>query len=99
MMYELREATLGDVKGRGYAFKQKTAFGKARRGIFFPDDEEDLEKITDEDTLEFTGPLYYGKREREKSFDVQIVETTPTRMGERVDFEAVDNPEPVRQAS
>jgi hypothetical protein len=98
MMYELREAMLGDVKGRGYAFKQKTAFGKARRGIFFPDDEEDLEKITDGETLEFSGALYYGKREREKSFAVQIVETTPTRMGERVDFEAVDNPEPVRQA-
>ncbi len=97
-MYELHDVTLNEVEGRGYAFKQSTAFGKARRGIFYPDNEEDLEKLQDRDAFTFTGPCYYGERgPRPRSFDVAVVKITATRMGDRVDFEALDNPDPVRR--
>src|SRR5690606_42002028 len=98
-MFELQDVTLGDLEGQGYAFKKRTAFGKARRGIFFVQDEEDLEKLQAEDTLLFEGPCYYRSRgPRDRSFEVQIIQTIPTRFGHRIDFEAVDNPEPVLMA-
>ena len=103
-MYELQEVTLGEIEGQGYAFKRRTAFGKARRGIFYPSNEEDLEKLealdgSDETTLTFEGPCYYRTRgPRDRSFEVQIIDVVPTRMGHRVDFEATDNPDAVLQA-
>lgn len=94
--YELQPVTLDDVEGQGYAFKRRTAFGKARRGIFFPNDEEDLETLKEKDEVTFTGPCYYRTRgPRDREFKVAITNITSTRMGNRVDFEAVDNPEPV----
>lgn len=99
-MYELQDVTLGDISGQGYAFKRRTAFGKARRGVFFPDNEEDIEKLQDAEEVTFTGPCYYRKRgPRDREFDVAVINVTSTRMGDRVDFEAVDNPEPVLQST
>lgn len=94
--YELHNVKLGDVEGQGYAFKRRTAFGKARQGIFFPHNEEDLEKLKEGEEVTFVGPCYYRTRgPRDREFKVTIANVTSTRMGERVDFEAVDNPEPV----
>lgn len=99
-MYELQKVTLGDVEGKGYAFKRRTAFGHARKGIFFPDDEADLEKLKEEETLEFSGPCYYRKRgPRDVSFEATVFDVTSTGMGARADFEAVDNPEPVLESA
>ena len=98
-LYTLHDVTLGDIEGKGYAFKRRTAFGQARRGVFYPANEEDLEKLKDAESLEFEGPCYYRTRgPRDRNFEVQIVDTTPTHHGERIDFEAIDNPEPVLQA-
>ena len=95
-MYELQDVTLGDIEGQGYAFKRRTAFGKARRGVFFPESEEDIEKLENAENLTFSGPCYYRKRgPRDRSFDINVINVTSTRMGNRVDFEAADNPEPV----
>ena len=97
-LYELHDVTLGDIEGQGYAFKQRTAFGKARRGIFYPNNEEDLEKLESLETATFEGPCYYRKRgPRDRSFDVAIVDIVSTGLGDRVDFEAIDNPDPVRE--
>ena len=97
-MYQLHDVTLGDLEGQGYAFKRSTAFGKARRGVFFPETEEDAERLKAEETLTFEGPCYYGTRgPRDREFEVAIVEIVPTRFGLRADFEALDNPEPVRE--
>ncbi len=97
-MYELRHVTLGEVEGRGYAFKRSTAFGQARRGIFFPNNEEDLQQLQDRDAITFSGPCYYGDRgARDRTFEVAIIAVTPTRFGDRVDFEALENPDPVRK--
>ncbi len=98
-MFALQDVTLGELEGQGYAFKKKTAFGDARRGIFFLDDADALEKLEAEETLLFEGACYYKDRgPRNRSFEVQIIQTIPTRLGHRIDFEAIDNPEPVLQA-
>ena len=44
-MYEMGKVKLGDVEGQGYAFSKKTVFGKTFQGVFFPDDEEALERL------------------------------------------------------
>lgn len=95
-MFELQPVTLGDLDGQGYAFKRKTAFGQARRGIVFLEDEEQVNWLQEQDAITFTGPCYYKERgAREREFDVVVEEVTPTRMGARVDFVEVDYPEPL----
>ena len=97
-LYKLHDVTLGDIEAQGYAFKKKTAFGDARRGVVFVDDESILENLPQDDVLTFSGPCYYRKRgPRDREFDVAIIQTIPTRMGHRIDFEAIDNPDPVRR--
>lgn len=91
-MYELHKGTLGEIEGRGYAFKRDVGLGKARHGIFYPDDPADLETLKSQGEATFTGTLYTTTRASEKSFDVAIKSVTRTRMGDRVDFEALDNP-------
>lgn len=94
--YELKKMKLGDVEGQGYAYKRKTVFGKARKGIFYADDEEELEKLKDEDEIEFEGTLYFRDRPRDKSFPAKITNITPTRQGQRADFVDTDNPEELK---
>ena len=91
--YELKKMRLGDVEGKGYAYKRKTVFGKARKGIFYADDESELEDLQDEDEIEFEGTLYFRDRPRSKSFPAKITEVVPTRQGKRADFADTDNPE------
>ena len=91
--YDLKKMTLDDVEGQGYAYKRKTVFGKARQGIFFPNNEDDLEKLKEKDEVAFEGTLYYRSRGRDKSFDVTITNITPTRRGARADFADTDNPD------
>ena len=94
--YEMQPVTLGDVDGHGYAFKRQTAVGTARQGVFFVDSEDDLEHLRDQDEVTFTGPCYYNTRgPRDRSFDVVVTDVVATRMGHRVDFEAIDNPDAV----
>lgn len=97
-LYQLHDVTLGDIEAQGYAFKKKTAFGEARRGVVFVDDESVLADLSEDSILTFSGPCYYKTRgPRNREFDVAIIQTIPTRMGHRIDFEAVDNPDPVRR--
>lgn len=95
-MYKLHHVTLDDFEGQGYAFKKRTAFGKARHGVFFADTEEELSELQQKDVLVYNGPCYYRTRgPRDREFEIAITEVTPTAMGYRADFEAIDNPEPV----
>ncbi len=93
-MFELQPVTLGDLEGQGYAFKRKTAFGQARRGIAYLNDEDQVDWLREQEAVTFTGPCYYKQRgARDREFDVIVEEVTPTRMGARVDFVEVDYPE------
>lgn len=90
-MFELQPVTLGDLKGQGYAFKRKTAFGQIRRGIVFLKDEDAIDRIQGESALTFTGPCYYKERgPRNREFDVVVEEVITTPMGARVDFVEVE---------
>lgn len=93
-MFELQPVTLGELEAQGYAFKRKTAFGQARRGVAFFEDEEQVDWLKTQECVPFTGPCYYKERgPREREFDVVVEDVTPTRMGARVDFVEVDYPE------
>lgn len=93
-MFELQPVTLGDLKGQGYAFKRKTAFGQIRRGIVFLADETELEQLQEEETVTFAGPCYYKQRgPRDREFDVVVEEIITTPMGARIDFVEVESDE------
>ena len=94
-MYEMGKVKLGDVEGQGYAFSKKTVFGKTYQGVFFPDDEEALERLQEEEELMFSGPVYHRRRDRtarrkEEELVVAIVDSTSTAVGERADFKALE---------
>jgi hypothetical protein len=92
-LFETKPVTLGEIEGHGYAFKRKTAFGQAVRGIVFLDDEERAEQLQDEDSITFSGPCYFRDRSKESEIDVKVEDVTTTPMGTRVDFVEVDYPE------
>lgn len=92
-LYNLQEAKLNDVEGQGFAYSEKTVYGKAYKGVFFAENGEDLEALEDkEDEATFTGILYDRSREREKSFSVNISNVISTPSGDRADFEATEKP-------
>ena len=95
--YKLDRAVLGEVEGQGYAFTRKTVFGKTYQGVFFAENESALEDLNGEEEITFSGPVYHRRRDRsarkkEEELTVSIVNSTSTPMGERAEFEAVENP-------
>lgn len=92
-LYNLHEAKLNDMEGQGFAYSEKTVYGKAYKGVFFAENGEDLEALEDEsEEATFTGILYDRSREREKSFSVNISNVISTPSGDRADFEATEKP-------
>ena len=65
-LYDLHEAKLNDMEGQGFAYSEKTVYGKAYKGVFFAENGEDLESLEEkEKDATFTGILYDRSRERE----------------------------------
>lgn len=92
-LYDLHEAELEGNEGQGYAFSEKTVYGKAYKGVFFfGQDGDDAEEFEEDDELTFTGILYDRSREREKTFPVAVTDVLRTPSGERVDFIATEKP-------
>jgi hypothetical protein len=92
-LYDLHDATLNDMEGEGFAYSQKTVYGKAYKGVFFSEDSEEVEQLAEkEDDATFTGILYDRSREREKSFSVEVTDVISTPSGERADFVATEKP-------
>ena len=88
-LYDLHDAKLNEMEGEGFAYSQKTVYGKAYKGVFFGEDSETIEELADsEDDAQFEGILYDRSREREKTFSDVI--STPS--GERADFVATEKP-------
>lgn len=92
-LYDLHEAKLNDLEGQGFAYSQKTVYGKSYKGVFFSENEDAIDSLEgkDEDAT-FTGILYDRSREREKSFSVNITDVISTPSGERADFIATEKP-------
>ncbi len=93
--YELKQAELEDLEGRGYAFTKKTVFGKSYQGVFFVENEDAVEELKEQDELTFSGIVYHRRRSRDprlkkESFPIEILDVTSTRMGERIDFASAE---------
>lgn len=92
-LYDLHEAKLNDLEGQGFAYSEKTVYGKSYKGVFFIEDDETIDELEEqEEDATFTGILYDRSREREKSFSVDITDVISTPSGERADFIATEKP-------
>ena len=92
-LYDLHDATLDGKDGQGYAYSEKTVYGKAYKGVFFFENGgADPDELTDEEEHEFSGILYDRSREREKSFSVNVENVISTPSGDRADFIATEKP-------
>jgi len=92
-LYDLHDAKLNDHEGEGFAYSQKTVYGKAYKGVFFAENGTSIESLADkEDDSQFEGILYDRSREREKSFSVEITDVISTPSGDRADFVATEKP-------
>ena len=92
-LYDLHDAQLNDFEGEGFAYSQKTVYGKAYKGVFFADQGISIEDLAEkDDDAEFQGILYDRSREREKSFSVEITDVISTPSGDRADFVATEKP-------
>ena len=92
-LYDLHDATLDENEGQGYAYSEKTVYGKAYKGVFFFDNgAADPEELTGEEEHEFSGILYDRSREREKSFSINVENVISTPSGDRADFIATEKP-------
>jgi len=92
-LYDLHDAQLNDFEGEGFAYSQKTVYGKAYKGVFFAEQGISIEDLAEEDDdAEFQGILYDRSREREKSFSVEITDVISTPSGDRADFVATEKP-------
>lgn len=92
-LYDLHDAELNGLEGQGFAYSEKTVYGKAYKGVFFSEDDEAIDKLENQDEdATFTGILYDRSREREKSFSVDITDVISTPSGERADFIATEKP-------
>lgn len=98
-MYAAQDATLGDLKGQGYAFLKRTFRGKEFRGVFFVSDEEDvetLEHLQEEDEVSFSGIVYKKMKsgrvtKKVQTVDVDVKQLVSVRAGQRADFHVVSD--------
>jgi hypothetical protein len=92
-LYDLHNAKLNEMEGEGFAYSEKTVYGKEYKGVFFGENEDEIDKLVDdEEDATFEGILYDRSREREKSFSVEITDVISTPSGERADFVATEKP-------
>lgn len=96
-LFETRPVTLDDFRGHGYAFKRKTAFGQAIRGVVFIDSTDGVDQLREQESITFSGPCYNGERASQGEIDVRVEDITTTPMGTRVDFVEIDYPETLLQ--
>jgi hypothetical protein len=90
-IYELQNATLGELEGQGFAYTRKVSSGKSYQGVFFAEDHGDLEPLQEaSESLTYAGTVYDGNREKQEEFPVAIVKVVSTPSGERAEFERVE---------
>ena len=96
-LFTPQSASLNDIDGTGFSFTKRTVFGKQFKGVFFVEDETDVEALQEADDLVFSGPVYYRRRtqkarKKQESFPVEITNIVSVAEGERVDFVATEAP-------
>lgn len=97
-LYEPKQATLGGIAGRGYAFQKKTRGATTYHGVFFAEEEktDHLEDLLTMDEVHFDGVFYkklmggnVSKRTRTCRVDVYHLAEVPA--GERIDFKVLED--------
>lgn len=95
-LYTLREATLGNFKGKGYTFFQDTHRDHLR-GVFFGSEEDagDLKSLLSQDQVRFEGVVYKRNRsgkvtKKMQAFLVDVKHFRSVHAGERVTFEVIE---------
>lgn len=88
-LYELEDATLNGITGRGYAFAVDTFKGKEYKGVFFAAEEDVPDLDTEADSVSFEGRVYHKTTQRDDSFTVNVTDVTPVGVGARVAFDVV----------
>ncbi len=92
-LYDLHDAELDGNEGQGFAYSEKTVYGKAYKGVFFfGEPVESIEAIEEADEVTFSGVLYDRSREKEKTFTVDVTKVISTPSGDRADFIATEKP-------
>ena len=97
LLYQHKEATLGDIEGIGYAFRDSTITGDCYRGVFISSDEaaeKDLQEIVDADEVTFSGTLYRKTRSgsvssQRSEMTVDVTDVATVALGERAIFNVV----------
>lgn len=89
-LYDLEDATLNGISGRGYAFAVDTFRGKEYKGVFFATEDDVPNLDTDAETVSFEGRVYHKTTQREDSFTVNVTDVTPVGVGARIAFEVID---------
>ncbi len=97
-LYVHQQATLGDIEGTGYLFRQQSAIGETYRGVFFGAEGESstLESLVDDDSVTFSGVLYKktlsGKISKQQvELPVDVMSYREVSMGDRVLLEVSDS--------
>ena len=93
-LYQLHDATLAGIDGKGYAYAVDTFEGRGFKGIFFADAEHEdqiEEALESDEPSEFTGMVYLSTRERTDTLTVKLTQTVHVGAGARTDFESVDD--------
>jgi len=85
-IYELRNAELDGLPGQGYAYPIKTFRGKEYKGVFFGENEDALQALTEKGPVPFSGTVYETTRERSDTLTVEVVNTLASGIGPRADF-------------
>jgi hypothetical protein len=91
-IYELKDAALGGIEGRGYVYPVKTFRGKEYKGVFFTSDPEAIAAVLEKEEVEFSGTIYDTTRERSETCTVDVVNTLSAGIGERADFVVIEQP-------
>ena len=97
-LYEPEPATLGQLRGYGYAFWKRAIGDETYHGVFFADDDESerLEDLKSSDDVTFTGVFYKKLRggnvsKSTQTRPVDVVQLVPLHSGERVDFKVLED--------
>ena len=91
-LYELKEATLNGVAGEGYAYVVDTYQGKAYRGVFFANEEANLDETAEATSaVPFEGTVYHKTVSKVEELDVNVTKTVGVAVGTRADFEVVES--------
>lgn len=89
-LYQLQDATLGDLNGQGYVFPSDDTGGSGFRGVFFAEPEAAPENIVAAEPMPFEGIVYRKTTEGRASVLADVQGVTRLRHAVRLDFEVVE---------